>query len=43
MSRKTVKISLYVYDKLMEIKSRENHQTFDSVIRILLKNRKMEE
>lgn len=33
-----IKVSNYVYDKLMILKKRENHTSFDSVLRELLHN-----
>ena len=36
MSGKTIKLTLPVYDKLEEIRKRNGHQTFDSVVRYLL-------
>jgi len=36
MGSKTIKVSGYVYEKLMELKENEGHTTLDSVIRTLL-------
>jgi len=39
---KTIQISEYVYDQLCEIKQEKDHQTFDSAVRDLIREKRDE-